>query len=187
MQNKDFTLIMNRLKDSFHPALLPLASSISIFRSLCSPRVAARRLICPASRLINACRRTRYPQMPFSLFSAWHCLLDHKVFCKIKKLQKHIALQTPLKTTKNKSPYLAVQYLYILHPSLQSKSHSFRGPSISVGRALKEQSQRVTTLMTSTCVFFSTLTLNLSDGACTFIRAARGFCEGIDVSDELAW
>lgn len=100
MQNKDFTLIMNRLKDSFHPALLPLASSISIFRSLCSPRVAARRLICPASRLINACRRTRYPQMPFSLFSAWHCLLDHKVFCKIKKLQKHIALQTPLKTTK---------------------------------------------------------------------------------------
>lgn len=154
MQNKDFTLIMNRLKDSFHPALLPLASSISIFRSLCSPRVAARRLICPASRLINACRRTRYPQMPFSLFSAWHCLLDHKVFCKIKKLQKHIALQTPLKTTKNKSPYLAVQYLYILHPSLQSRSHSFRGPSISVGRALKEQSQRVTTLMTSTCVFF---------------------------------
>lgn len=67
-------------------------------------RVAARRLICPASRLINACRRTRYPQMPFSLFSAWHCLLDHKVFCKIKKTSKtHCTSNTPENYKKQKS------------------------------------------------------------------------------------
>lgn len=66
-------------------------------------RVAARRLICPASRLINACRRTRYPQMPFSLFSAWHCLLDHKVFCKIKKTSKtHCTSNAPENYKKTK-------------------------------------------------------------------------------------
>lgn len=57
-----------------------------------------------SGKKINKCMQAhKIPTDAFFLFSAWHCLLDHKVFCKIKKTSKpHCTSNAPENYKKTK-------------------------------------------------------------------------------------